>query len=110
MIIDINTWLGHYPFQKLAVDNAAKLSKELKSAGINKAYVSSINAVFYADPDLGNMELAAEIKKYISYVSEEHPDQISKIVSNDQTIKEIIAHISYWDSQGTKWIKSIVNQ
>ena len=33
----------------------------------------------------------------------------TKIINNNQSIKEIIAHITYWDIQGTNWVRDIVN-
>jgi hypothetical protein len=62
MMIDVNAWLGNYPFQKYRVDTVDKLDAELESGGISRAYVSSIDSIFLGDPDQGNMALLARIK------------------------------------------------
>jgi len=50
MIIDINTSLGRWPFQRFDVNSAQALAKRLRNVGIAKALVSSIDAVLYPDP------------------------------------------------------------
>ena len=57
-IFDANVGVGHWPFRKLAVETAEQLRSELTRAGIKRALVYSINAVFYKDVHSGNMELA----------------------------------------------------
>lgn len=64
MIIDINTYIGHWPFRKIRYNSAKTLSKHLVNKGIDLACVSSLNAVFYKDTQQGNIELYEEIKSY----------------------------------------------
>jgi len=58
MVIDINTSLGHWPFQSLGAETPARLTAILKSAGITTALVSSIDAVLLPSPDRENERLA----------------------------------------------------
>lgn len=64
MFIDVNVSLGHWPFQRFLQDSAAKLSKHLASEGISLALVSSIESVFYPDPDVYNKLLLKKLKPY----------------------------------------------
>ena len=61
MIIDINCWLGHYPYRRLRHNTAAELVRLMDANGIDKAIVSSINAVFYKNAQSGNEELAEQV-------------------------------------------------
>lgn len=61
MIIDINSYIGHWPFRQLKNNTAAGLVKLMKESGIDMAAVSSVNAIFYKDTQQGNEELAEEI-------------------------------------------------
>ena len=64
MIIDANTYLGHWPFRQLRYNTAEKLVELMNSNGIDKAVVSSINAIFYKNCQSGNEELAMEIREH----------------------------------------------
>lgn len=61
-VIDVNVSFGNWPFQKFLQDRAAKLSRHLKSEGISLALVSSIESVFYSDPDVYNRLLLEKLK------------------------------------------------
>ena len=45
-IIDVNTWLGSWPFDYLHEDTAAKLDALLALEGVSMAYVSTPEAAF----------------------------------------------------------------
>ncbi len=64
MIVDVNTYIGHWPFRQLRHNNAKDLLKYLSNGKVDKACVSSINAVFYKDCMEANRELIDEIKQY----------------------------------------------
>lgn len=64
MIIDVNAYLGHWPFRQLRHNTASGLLKLMDENGIDKAMVSSINAIFYKNCHSGNEELAAETKAH----------------------------------------------
>ena len=57
-IFDANVGVGHWPFRKLAVETPEQVRSELQRAGIERALVYSLNAVFYKDVRSGNRELA----------------------------------------------------
>lgn len=64
MIIDVNTYLGHYPFRKLRFTGAQAMIEHMDAHGIHAAVVSSLHAVFYRDSHRGNEELFEETRKY----------------------------------------------
>lgn len=66
MIIDINAFLGHYPFRQLHFNNAAKMVELMDHNGIDRALVCSLNSVFYRDAHRGNQELIEDIRSHSS--------------------------------------------
>ncbi|MHB9032793.1 MAG: amidohydrolase family protein [Anaerolineae bacterium] len=56
-IIDINAWLGNYPWRSLTNNKASELVNHMDQVGIGQAVVSSIEAVFYNNPQPGNAQL-----------------------------------------------------
>jgi uncharacterized protein len=64
VIIDINACLGHYPFRKLRFNTAEKMVGLMDRNGIDRALVSSLNAVFYRDAHRGNEELRSETEPH----------------------------------------------
>jgi len=64
MIIDVNAYLGHYPFRRLRHRSAGELVELMDANGIDRAVVSSLHAVFYRDAHRGNEELYEETKAY----------------------------------------------
>lgn len=58
MMLDANTWLGHWHNQKFSVYSSDKMRECLRACGINQAIISSIDAVFSSDPQPWNEELA----------------------------------------------------
>ena len=64
MIIDVNAGLGHYPFRSLRFNHAATMLGLMDRNGIDRAVVSSLQAVFYRDAHRGNEELWAETKAH----------------------------------------------
>lgn len=64
MIIDVNAYLGHWPFRQLRHNTVKGLLNLMDRNGIDKAMVSSINAIFYKNCHAGNEELAIEIKTH----------------------------------------------
>lgn len=57
MIIDINAYLGPYPFRSLRYTTADRLVGLMDRWGISRAVVSSLPSVFYRDAHQGNSEL-----------------------------------------------------
>lgn len=64
MLIDINTYLGHWPFRQVKNNTPCELIKVMDNAGIDMAAVSFINSVFYKDTQQGNEELIEQISSY----------------------------------------------
>lgn len=64
MIIDVNAFLGHYPFRRLRYTTAAAMIDHMDAHGIDVAVVSSLHSVFYRDAQRGNEELFEETQKY----------------------------------------------
>lgn len=64
MIIDVNSYIGHWPFRQITNSTAEGLIKRMDGAEIEKAAVSSINAIFYKDSQQGNLELIEQINDW----------------------------------------------
>lgn len=63
MMIDINTWFGHWPFQRFSIKSIGDLERHLGDHNISKALVSHLGTVFYQDPDPYNQELIKACRK-----------------------------------------------
>lgn len=59
MIIDINTFYGHWPFRKVPCESMAEISASAAKNQIDTMIISSTNAIFYQDHFDGDEELAA---------------------------------------------------
>ncbi len=57
MIIDVNAFIGHYPFRRMAARHARDLVALMDDAGIQIAVASSLNSVFYRDSHRGNEDM-----------------------------------------------------
>lgn len=64
MLIDVNTYIGHYPFRATRNNTAREMVALMDRYNIAKACVSSISGVYYRDVMQGNYELLEEIKPY----------------------------------------------
>jgi len=64
MLIDMNAYLGHWPFRRLRHNTAPELVALMDSKGIDMACVSSASAIFYKNSQAGNEELAEEIEPH----------------------------------------------
>lgn len=67
MIIDINTYIGHWPFRQLLNNTPEQLGRLMDDAGIDLACVSNLNAIFYRNTQDGNKELYEQIQSSKSY-------------------------------------------
>ena len=54
MIIDVNVFIGHYPFRRVDGGSPAAIAAALSRVGIAQAWVSNLAAVFWRDPAEGN--------------------------------------------------------
>ena len=62
MIIDMNAYLGHWPFRQLRHNDAPSLLKLMDRAGVDRACVSSASAIFYKNSQAGNEEIAEQLR------------------------------------------------
>ncbi len=67
MIIDINTYVGHWPFRSVKNGTLDLRMKQMDEKGIDISCVSSLNALFYRDAQSGNEELAEEMNFSCEY-------------------------------------------
>lgn len=61
-MIDVNAFLGHYPFRQLQFTDAGEMLGVMDQHGVRAAVVSSLHAVFYRDVQRGNDELFAQVQ------------------------------------------------
>ena len=61
MIIDVNAWVGHWPFRRLRHNTVEGLLRLMDRNGIDRAVVASIHGVFYRDAHSANEELAGQV-------------------------------------------------
>ena len=64
MIIDVNAYLGHWAFRRLRFNTAEGLLKLMDQAGIEKAAVSSLDAVTYRNAQSGNEEMHEMVERH----------------------------------------------
>lgn len=64
MLIDVNTWIGHWPFRQLRHNTAAALVKRMDKCGIDRAVVANIHGVLYKSPHNANEEIARDTRRY----------------------------------------------
>lgn len=61
MLIDVNTYVGHWPFQQRRYNTCATRLERMKRFGVDLAVVSNLNGIFYKNPQAANEELFDEI-------------------------------------------------
>ena len=57
MRIDVNTFLGSYPWRDIGEWGVPQLLEEMDRCGIGEAWVSHLSSVFRPDPMAGNAML-----------------------------------------------------
>lgn len=57
MLIDINTYVGQWPYRKLRGNSPGELLVRMHNFGVDKAVVANINGIFYIDNQSANEEL-----------------------------------------------------
>ncbi|MEX2574404.1 MAG: hypothetical protein WD317_08905 [Balneolaceae bacterium] len=57
MLIDINAYIGHWPFRQLRGNTLDALVERMNRFGVDQAVVANINGIFYKASDFGNREL-----------------------------------------------------
>jgi hypothetical protein len=73
--IDVNTFLGPYPFRDLGEWNTNILLQEMERLGITESWISWLPAVFWRDPAAGNahLYLASREERRLRPVPAVHP-------------------------------------
>ena len=61
-MIDVNACAGNWVFRILPESSPESLYQKLKAEGIENAFVSSIEGIFFDEPQLANEKLFSEIK------------------------------------------------
>ena len=64
MIIDVNAYVGHWPFRQLRHNTVQGLLRRMDAHGIDRAVVSSINGIFYKNPHASNEELDRQTRRH----------------------------------------------
>ncbi|HEY0666973.1 MAG TPA: amidohydrolase family protein [Sphingobacteriaceae bacterium] len=62
MLIDINAYVGHWPFQQLKYNTCEALHQRMNKFGVDVSVISNLNGIFYKNTQSANEELYAEIK------------------------------------------------
>ncbi len=60
--IDMNCYIGNWPFRRLRQNSMEDLKRIHAENGIESGYVSSLNSIFYNDPYEGEKELQENLK------------------------------------------------
>jgi len=62
MFIDINAYVGHWPFQQLQYNTCKTMLNRMDTFGVDVAVISNLNGIFYKNTQSANEELTDEIK------------------------------------------------
>ena len=62
MLIDINAYVGHWPFKQLQYNTCSKLLERMNRFGVDISVISNLNGIFYKNTQSANEELYNEIK------------------------------------------------
>jgi len=62
MLIDINAYVGHWPFQQLKFNTCEALLQRMNKFGVDVSVISNLNGIFYKNTQSANEELYDEIR------------------------------------------------
>lgn len=62
MLIDINAYVGHWPFQQLKYNTCQALLERMNKFGVDVSVISNLNGIFYKNTQSANEELYDEIR------------------------------------------------
>lgn len=57
MLLDINAYVGHWPFKQLKHNTCVELLERMNKFGVDASIVSNINGIFYKNTQSANQEL-----------------------------------------------------
>ena len=61
MLLDINAYVGHWPFKQLQYNTCSKLLDRMNRYGVDVSVISNLNGIFYKNTQSANEELNDEI-------------------------------------------------
>lgn len=67
MLIDINAYIGHWPFKRLRDNNCEGLLGRMKEYGTDLSVITNLNGIFYKNTQSANEELYEEIRSKKAY-------------------------------------------
>jgi predicted TIM-barrel fold metal-dependent hydrolase len=67
VLVDINAYVGHWPFKQLKYNTCEALLNRMDRFGVDKSVVTNLNGIFYKNTQPGNLELYQEIQTQKSY-------------------------------------------
>lgn len=67
MLLDINAYVGHWPFKQLHFNNCSTLLERMDKFGVEKSVISNLNGIFYKNTQPANEELSNELKSDIRF-------------------------------------------
>src|SRR5450759_2280857 len=62
MLLDINAYVGHWPFKQLQYNTCSKLMDRMNNFGVDVSVISNLNGIFYKNTQSANEELYDELK------------------------------------------------
>ena len=62
MLIDINAYVGHWPFKQVKYNTCPALLNRMNHFGVDISVISNLNGIFYKNTQTANEELYAELK------------------------------------------------
>jgi uncharacterized protein len=67
MLLDINSYIGHWPFKQLKYNTCASRLERMNRFGIDISVISNLNGIFYKNTQSANSELFSELKSDSKY-------------------------------------------
>lgn len=62
MLVDINAYVGHWPFKQLKYNTCDALLNRMDRFGVDKSVVTNLNGIFYKNTQSANLELHQQIQ------------------------------------------------
>lgn len=67
MLIDINAYIGHWPFMQLKYNTCEALGQRMDKFGVDLSVISNLNGIFYKNTQSANQELYDAVKSSKKY-------------------------------------------